>query len=365
MIKQIEVKYSIPYEFILSVSRMFDNEKFEFEEEKFDKELAEKIKMNEDILKWIKKTETKIPSEFKDVIDLFFNGETCIRSIFLFYIKVNNIVDCSEFIDFLENKSGKHLMNRYFSLLSHHIKSIDYLTDEEVSQLLSDKNGVMEFVERLPFIPKRKWELLQMYNHSEEYKEKLIRFLRWYYSEIFFKEIKKIESLLDSKVKEHEKKITNYGEEYLTLLISTDYSNDTKNRNLVIIVSYYLEISYLIVFRDDYDEDIFILGYRHSELFVERKHGLLSNVYLFKALGDETRQNIIRLLSEKEWYGDELAQEIKVSNSTVSYHLSILMMEGLVKVKRIDNKNYVMLNRDNLQQVMNEAINRMLKNTKK
>ena len=43
----------------------------------------------------------------------------------------------------------------------------------------------------------------------------------------------------------------------------------------------------------------YVLGFRHMEVFVERKHGILSNVQIFKTLGDETRQNMIKLLQSQ------------------------------------------------------------------
>ncbi|MDA8235671.1 MAG: metalloregulator ArsR/SmtB family transcription factor [Clostridia bacterium] len=51
----------------------------------------------------------------------------------------------------------------------------------------------------------------------------------------------------------------------------------------------------------------------------------------FKALGDETRLKIIRMLSEKEMCVCEIIDQLELSQPAVSHHLKILRQAGLVK----------------------------------
>jgi len=360
LIKNVEITYSIPVEFVLSISRLNNKDKFELSEERLDSDMLDKIKPNDEITDWVNKTLPRIPEKYLSLIDLAFNGETCFRSVFLYYTRANSCETVEDLLRVASEKSGAVLISRFFSMLTFHIKSMEFKNDAYFLELLKNRAELMTFIEKLPFSPQRKWELLQLCNKTEDFKTSLFEFLEWYYEHVFKKEIKKIVSILTTKKKDTERKVNNYGNKYVSLLINIDYSSDTINRNLIIVLSYYQEISYIVIFRDDFEEDIFILGYRHSELFVDRKHDLLSNVHLFKALGDETRLNIIKLLANREWYGDELAQEMKLSNSTVSYHLGILMLEGFVKVKRTENRNYVTLNNENFRTIMDNAIKKMI-----
>jgi len=143
----------------------------------------------------------------------------------------------------------------------------------------------------------------------------------------------------------------------INILVKIDYP-DTKH--IILTVSYFLEIGYTVYIFENQKEYLYIVGFRHMELFVERKHSLLSNVHVFKALGDETRQNMIKLLSKKEWYGEELAKHMELSNSTVSYHLSILLLEGIVLVNRVDNKSFFKLDKENLNKIITQAYKRMV-----
>jgi DNA-binding transcriptional ArsR family regulator len=55
---------------------------------------------------------------------------------------------------------------------------------------------------------------------------------------------------------------------------------------------------------------------------------------VFGALGDETRVNIIKLLSEGERSVDELTQILDAAQSTISHHLKVLKDAGLVQADK-------------------------------
>jgi ArsR family transcriptional regulator len=54
---------------------------------------------------------------------------------------------------------------------------------------------------------------------------------------------------------------------------------------------------------------------------------------LFKVLSDETRLNILRMLSDKTMIGVDIMKQIDVGQSTLSYHLKLLQEAGFVKGK--------------------------------
>ena len=58
------------------------------------------------------------------------------------------------------------------------------------------------------------------------------------------------------------------------------------------------------------------------------------SVELFKALGDETRLSILRILLEGESYGELIASRLNLTNATVSHHLKKLEEVGLVESRR-------------------------------
>jgi ArsR family transcriptional regulator len=60
-------------------------------------------------------------------------------------------------------------------------------------------------------------------------------------------------------------------------------------------------------------------------------------VQIFKALGDSNRLRIVRMLQQRELCMCEIRSVLKLSNSTVSEHLSILKEAGLI-IDRKDGK---------------------------
>ena len=65
MLKNVEINHSLVYDFILSMARLNHNETLSGFIDKYDNELADKIKMDENILKWISKTYSEIPEKYK------------------------------------------------------------------------------------------------------------------------------------------------------------------------------------------------------------------------------------------------------------------------------------------------------------
>jgi DNA-binding transcriptional ArsR family regulator len=69
-------------------------------------------------------------------------------------------------------------------------------------------------------------------------------------------------------------------------------------------------------------------------------------VRLYKALGDETRLKILRLLAGREMYLQELAKALGVSHVTVLHHVAVLRAARLVQVVERENLKYYRLRAD-------------------
>ncbi len=73
-----------------------------------------------------------------------------------------------------------------------------------------------------------------------------------------------------------------------------------------------------------------------------------ASVRLFKALGDESRLRILRLLSEGDLYLTEIAERMGLSKPTVSHHLAQLRAAGLVTITESGSLTYYALRRDRI-----------------
>jgi DNA-binding transcriptional ArsR family regulator len=75
-----------------------------------------------------------------------------------------------------------------------------------------------------------------------------------------------------------------------------------------------------------------------------------ATIRLYRALGDETRLRILRLLADQDRYLTELAADLDLSKPTISHHLAQLRSAGLVTTTEQGNVIYYSLRRDRIQE---------------
>ena len=71
-------------------------------------------------------------------------------------------------------------------------------------------------------------------------------------------------------------------------------------------------------------------------------------VRLHRALGDETRLRILKLLAGRDLYLTEIAQQLDLSKPTIKHHLALLRSAGLVTITESGTVIYYSLRRNRL-----------------
>jgi DNA-binding transcriptional ArsR family regulator len=67
-------------------------------------------------------------------------------------------------------------------------------------------------------------------------------------------------------------------------------------------------------------------------------------VRIYKALADEQRLRILRLLRGREMYAQEIVEATGIHQSVVSRHLSFMKAVGLVNARRQNNMKFFSIN---------------------
>ena len=75
---------------------------------------------------------------------------------------------------------------------------------------------------------------------------------------------------------------------------------------------------------------------------------------LHRALGDDTRLRILRLLRDRDWYLTEIAERLELSKPTIKHHLAQLRAAGLVTLTEEGGLSYYSLRRDRLDDASSE-----------
>lgn len=68
------------------------------------------------------------------------------------------------------------------------------------------------------------------------------------------------------------------------------------------------------------------------------------DIDVIKALGDETRLEILNLLGNKEMNVNDIAQNCTVSRPTISHHLQIMKRAGLLSSRKEGKEIYYSVN---------------------
>jgi len=88
-----------------------------------------------------------------------------------------------------------------------------------------------------------------------------------------------------------------------------------------------------------------------SQAMPTPKQPLLEFYPALKALGDETRLQIIALLSRREMYAQEIVAALDISQAAVSRHLRLLVSSGVLKVRRSGGQKFYQLEKETFQKL--------------
>ncbi|MBN2655648.1 MAG: winged helix-turn-helix transcriptional regulator [Spirochaetales bacterium] len=172
-------------------------------------------------------------------------------------------------------------------------------------------------------------------------------FLDQFYFAYFEKAEDEIETFLKGKVKEHSEIYSRDSALFKKSIVKVHFDDQRDNESEYLFTTGYLNGGQQ--FYHQSGSRIFCYyGYQFEQLF-DPEFLNRQIIELFKAVSDETRLRMIRLLSRKSWYSTELAEELDLNKATVSYHMKILTRLNIVDIALGKNKRiYYRINLDNL-----------------
>jgi len=89
------------------------------------------------------------------------------------------------------------------------------------------------------------------------------------------------------------------------------------------------------------DIEVYLYGYNMGDCM---KYNYAEYVSLFKAIADQTRLNIVDLLSGGEMCACQLLDNFNITQPTLSYHMKILCDSGIVNGRREGSWMYYSIN---------------------
>lgn len=306
------------------------------------------VKINKEFSKNINQLKRKVDCN-KVYMDVFFSTEIyggIDRSLSIPCLSKDKIWKMNSYDELISEIKGLSEEEVKGSIISEILELKD--RSNELEDLMKDDKKVIEIIESLNCSSSMKWTLFTFLNNIKKNMDEFIDFLEKY--------IKDYEKVVNKRIDEMkifndyiERNIEEVGLEFLKSITGGIWNLDDYED---IYVST-MHINSMSLAGTTLEDEIYIFIGSNFEETLKQINGadkVSENVSLFKGLGDMTRFNILKLLIEKEVYGQEIADAVGISMATVNYHMTFLMTTKVVQLKRNGQKTYYSLNKERLKE---------------
>ena len=307
-----------------------------------DNKLA-KGKRVEEIYTYIEKNQKE---EIKKEIEFFSNNsDTLAIALKAFVDDFPELYTVEDYFDKLDITSDQTLFNYLGgSFLREHYKG-----DNNWQEVKNDFELMKNYINSISLPKKTHVYIKSLFSSPKETRARLRLVLMDFYN--FYKEF---QEEITKKIQEEAKKLNvlleNRPEELLKKYFS-ERNIDPLNEKIEI------HPSFMLMYKKDLYKvrntgiTTLFLGLRYDEYLAEKEKNYGLDKFL-KIISDETRQNILKILSEKESYTQALAKELNLAAPTISYHMQNFIANGLVKTRQNDNdiRIYYSLNKEKVRE---------------
>jgi DNA-binding transcriptional ArsR family regulator len=210
---------------------------------------------------------------------------------------------------------------------------------------------LIDFLEASSYEQDVKWEILKIYNNQEAYYKEV--------HSILTEAVNLLESRYSDDIAMLEESFYEYWSNYQqekdiieTFREKLGFSWKESAGGVIILPQLFRPFG--VGLSTDEEEplkqDILRIGIMMNENFVLTGKRIKTEdiVNIGKILSDKSKVDILELSGRKPCYGKELAEELKLSTATISYHVNALLKLGFLKAEVDSNKVYYSLNRERL-----------------
>ncbi|SCY82248.1 ArsR/SmtB family transcription factor [Alkaliphilus peptidifermentans] len=307
--------------------------------------------MPDELEQWVHETRKSMSADMKRDLEIFFNYESYLAMILVSYSWEKNIYkSIDSFIQLLESTPSLDLVRSFFATGYG-----ESLRMKEIIWSLNSPDAVMDFIKGRNLPEAEKWKLFFMYHDADNTKGRLINLIRSFYEEYFIKQMDFISKLHEESIEQMKVILTNDIETKINSFCDIDFSQFKDLKQIVLIPSYYYLTAGLFSYYAEIEALIFLYGTRRPDIKFKEPIDDAKLIDSIKALSDENRIKIIRILNTTPSYGYELGQKLNLSNSTVAHHVSVLLSLGIITSKRIENKVYYEVNKESIKYILDRA----------
>jgi len=290
---------------------------------------------------WLQEARAGVPDEIRAEFDGLFAAELGIY-VAAFAVERPDLRTVGTFVEAVDAVSTDDLVRAILC---------DFERDPDLGSLVKratagDHNALLELREAMP---DHKAALQALLSDPPDAHRRIVRVLRAW-SAVFSTIEPRIRSIIE---RDHALRAADRGAYAGSELIERTTGGvrwlpEVGIRRVVLAPSYFSRPYNFLLAGDDWR----FFGYPVSDDALEAGDRLAppaALVRLHRALGDETRMRILKLLSTQDLYLTEIAHHLELSKPTIKHHLALLRSAGLVTVVESSTVIYYSLRRDRLE----------------
>lgn len=288
-------------------------------------------------------------------INYFFDHSGLGYIVYKYILKNPEVRDIQTFIEMIRDESADDLILNILGSVSKNTVAKSGLKNKLLA-LSGNPTEQLSLVGATKFQDEvRKGRVIEAINHPEEFKIRLLLLLTQYYKQSFMNVEDEVFPVLYQERDYHERSYQEQPERFAINYLGLPHSKQ-ESPAIIVHISYFKYVScHSYSSYSTTSADWFVVGI-YTKLILDDRVGSERMAAFFKVLSDVNRIEILRLLSERAWFGQELAEKLNITPPTVSYHMSFLQQIGLVSFNRTDNRYYYTLNRTSLQKPLQEFL---------
>jgi len=242
---------------------------------------------------------------------------------------VYDFEDVYSYFDYLVKTEDQLFRNKI-------MESLLTIEDRSLKQdVVVNEQNAMEFINNLKIDSASKWQMLMMIQNPKLYLVELIELLKKvenYFYQYFDQYIKQVEQVGQALAKDLETNPNETFSEITYNLVKFDFTQD-ETCHIYVSALFPYTLSFI-----DREQSRFIWGVEMRYAF-ERLHAFnddktTQRVKVFKALGDKTRYEALKLLAKGVTSVKDIASELDVSSATISYHINEFLTSGIISLNK-------------------------------
>lgn len=277
-----------------------------------------------------------------------------IKRFFYKELEPNSIVSSADmwryptiesYLEFIENFDELEIRKKILKIMFYIVN--EKKDEDQIEKLAIDDNAVLNYIENKDINIGLKWEFYLFIKNKQNYLKEFIECVKGYLDVYKIIDVQRKNVMTDFN-REYEKKIEQFGLDFLNKTLDSNWPLEKYEKIYVTTsanIGYYIEqnkkenICYLVV------------GPCINERTIETQNE--NNLSIIRNATDNTRFQIIKILLERDYYSQEISEILGINKGTISRHMSLLIDEKIVNVKKKGQRIYYSINKDVLRKCVN------------